>query len=103
MKKSCKLVKKLELLLRQLNCRGYLHHFGPKKFKLKHHLLALLLMQAYKLSLRRVESLLEMFGIKSPTYSALCKSRKRIPTIIWKNLMLLTSGLQHENVAIYMT
>ena len=103
MKKSCKLVKKLELLLRQLNCRGYLHHFGPKKFKLKHHLLALLLMQAYKLSLRRVESLLEMFGIKSPTYSALCKSRKRIPTIIWKNLMLLTSGLQHENVAIDMT
>ena len=100
MKKSCKLIKKLELLLKQLNCRSYLHHFGPKKFKLKHHLLALLLMQAYKLSLRRIESLLNMFGIKVPTYSALCKRRKKIPSWIWYKLMLLTAGLKHKNVAI---
>jgi hypothetical protein len=69
MKNSCKLVKKLELLLKQLNCRSYLHHFGPKKFKLKHHLLALLLMQAYKLSLRRVENLLRMFESEAPNRS----------------------------------
>ena len=100
MNKSCKLIKKLELLLKQLNCRSYLHHFGPKKFKLKHHLVALLLMQAYKLSLRRVESLLNQFGITVPTYSALCKRRKKIPTVIWYKLMLLTAGLKHKNVAI---
>lgn len=100
MNKSCKLIKKLELLLKQLNSREYLHQFGPKKFKLKHHLLALLLMQAYKLSLRRVESLLNNFGVRVPTYSALCKSRKKIPTIIWYKLMLLTAGLKHKNVAI---
>ena len=100
MKTSCKLIKKLELLLKQLNCRSYLHHFGPKKFKLKHQLFALILMEAYKLSLRRVEALLKMFGISVPTYSALCKSRKKIPTIIWRNLMKATSGLQHETVAI---
>ena len=41
-----------------------------------------------------------MFGIKVPTYSALCKRRKKIPTIIWQKLILTTSGLQHENVAI---
>ncbi|MDP1695512.1 MAG: transposase, partial [archaeon] len=100
MKTSCKLIKKLEPLLKQLNSREYLHHFGPKKYKLKHHLLALLLMQAYKLSLRRIESLLNMFGVKVPTYSALCKRRKKIPTIIWYKLMLLTAGLKHKNVAI---
>ena len=41
-----------------------------------------------------------MFGEKVPTYSALCKRRKKIPTIIWQRLMLITSGLQHENVAV---
>jgi transposase len=100
MKRGIKLVKNIELLLKQLNCRSFLHHFGPKKYKLKDHLIALLLMQAYKLSLRRVESLLNMFGIKVPTYSALCKRRKKIPSIIWYRLMLLTAGLKHKNVAI---
>lgn len=100
MKKECKLVKKLESLLKQLNCRSYLHHFGPKKYQLKHHLCALILMEAFQLSLRRVEKLLEMFGIKCPTYSALCKRRKKIPKIILNKLILITSGLQHENVAI---
>lgn len=99
-KKICKLVKKLDSLLKQLNSREYLHHFGPKKYKLKHHLLALLLMQAYKLSLRRIESLLNSFDVRTPTYSALCKSRKKIPSIIWYKLMILTAGLKHRNVAI---
>jgi transposase len=100
MKRGIKIVKKIELLLKQLNCRSYLHRFGPKKFKLKHHLVALVLMEAYQLSLRRVESLLTMFGIKVPTYSALCKRRKKIPTVIWSSLIQITSGLQHKNVAI---
>lgn len=79
MKKEVKLVKNIELLLKQLNCRSYLHQFGPKEYMIKHHLVALLLMQAYKLPLIRVESLLNQFGIKVPTYSALCKRRKKIP------------------------
>jgi transposase len=100
MKKETKLLKKLSYLLNQLNCREYLHHFGPKKFKLKHHLLALISMEVFKLSLRRVEKLFEMFEIKVPTYSALCKSRKKIPTILFEKLVKLTSGLNHEMVAI---
>ena len=103
MKKETKLLKKLSNLLKQLNFGRFLHRFGPKKYELKHHLFALLIMEAYQLSLRRVEKMLEMFGIKVPTYSALCKRRKKIPTAIWNNLMLLTSGLRHENVAIDMT
>ena len=102
-KKECRLLKKVSKALKQLNQREYLHRFGPKKYKLKQHLFALLIMESYQLSLRRVEKMLEMFGFKTPTYSALCKSRKKIPSMIWKRLILLTSGLQHENVAIDMT
>ena len=100
MKTTCKLVKKLEQTLKQLNCRSYLHHFGPKKYKLKHYIFALIIMEAYQLSLRRVEKLLAMFGIKAPTYSALCKRRKKIPSFIWKGVMMITAGLQHANVAV---
>lgn len=103
MKKEGKLLKKLEQLLKQLNSRDYLHHFGPKKYKLKHHLFALIVMEAFQLSLRRVEKMLEIFEIKVPTYSALCKRRKKIPSWIWEKLMLITSGLQHRTVAIDMT
>lgn len=100
MKKETKVLKKLEQLLKQLNCRTYLHYFGPKKYKLKHHLFALIMMEAFQLSLRRVEKLLEMFGMKVPTYSALCKRRKKIPTAILLGIMKLTAGLTHEIVAI---
>ena len=102
-KKEVKLLKKLELWLRKLNQREYLHRFGPKKYKLKHHLFALIVMEAFQLSLRRVEKMLEMFGITVPTYSALCKRRRKIPTVIWQKLVLMTSGLWHENAAIDMT
>ncbi len=103
-KKEVRILKKLELLLKQqLNQREYLHRFGPKKYKLKHHLFALLIMQAYQLSLRRVEIMLETFGVLVSSYSALCKSRRKIPSVIWSKLIYLTSGLQHENAAIDMT
>ena len=99
MKKENKLVIKIQRLLKKLNQREYLHHFGPKKYKLKHHLTALIVMQICKLSLRRVENFLILFGIKVPTYSALCKSRKRIPFILWQRLLYLTSGLSSGEVA----
>jgi len=103
MKKELRVLKKIEQLLKQLNLGRYLHRFGPKKYQLKHHLFALIIMEALQLSLRRVEKMLEMFGIKVPTYSALCKRRKKIPSWIWNKLMLITSGLQHSHVAIDMT
>ena len=99
-KKQEKLTRKILRLLRQLNCRSYLHHFGPKKFKLVHHLFALLMMQALKLSLRRVEKLLKEFEMKVPTFSALCRSRKKIHSWIWNKLVSLTSGIKHKTVAV---
>jgi len=100
MKKEVKLFKKIKGLLKQLNCRSYLHHFGPKKYKFVQHLFALLMMNACRLSFRRTSNLLMMLGFIVPTYSALCKSRKRIPLFLWNSALKLTAGINHSSVAI---
>jgi transposase len=99
-KKEVKAVNKVSAWLKQLNCREYMHHFGPKKFKFVYHVVALLLKEAFRCSFRRIVNILELLGIKVPTYSAPCKSRKRIPPSLWNSLLQLTCGLQHEKVAI---
>jgi len=100
MKREANLLKKIKGLLREIQCPRFLHHFGPKKYEFKQHAVALILKEALKLSFRRVSKLLAMLGIRVPTYSALCKARKRIPKWIWHKLLQSTSGLEHEKVAI---
>jgi len=100
MKKEANLLKKIKGLLREIQCPRFLHHFGPKKYKFKQHAIALILKEALKLSFRRVSKLLRLLGVVVPTYSALCKSRKKIPKWIWQKLLQLTSGIIHERVAI---
>lgn len=100
MKKEVKLARKIKRLLKQLNQREYLHHFGPKKYKLFQHIFALMLMQICKMSFRRVENFSVLLNVKVPTYSALCKSRKRVPMKLWNSLLRLTSGLKHNSVAV---
>jgi len=46
---------------------------------------------------------LKFLGVKVPTYSALCKSRKKIPSVIFERMVSLTAGLNHKMVAIYST
>lgn len=99
-KREIKLIKKLSKLLKQLNQREYLHHFGPKKYKFVQHALALLLKESLKCSFRRISKLLEVLEIKVPTYSALCKSRKRIPMSLWNSLLKLTAGNHSGFVAV---
>jgi len=100
MKKENKFLIKIQRLLKKLNQREYLHHFGPKKYKLKHHLTALLMMEICRFSLRRVEKFLFLVGIETPTYSALCKSRKKIPLELWQKLLSLTAGLSSGDIGI---
>ena len=100
MKKEVKILKKLNGLLKQLSCPHYLHHFGPKKYKFVHHACALLLKETLKCSFRRISKLLDLLSIRVPTYSALCKSRKRIPVAVWQRLLSLTAGLTSGKVAI---
>ena len=95
-----KLTRKIQRLLKKLNCREYLHHFGPKKFKFVHHACALLLKETLKCSFRRISKLLDLLNVKVPTYSALCKSRKRIPIAVWQKLLSLTAGFSSGKVAI---
>ena len=100
MKKEVKLVKKLKGLLKQLKCREYLHHFGPKKFKFVQHVFALLIKEVLRCSFRRCVKILKMFDVITPTYSALCKCRKRIPIHLWNSLLKLTAGLSSRIVAV---
>jgi len=57
-------------------------------------------MQVCRLSFRRVSNLLMMLGFIIPTYSALCKSRKKIPLFLWNSALKLTAGIKHKRVAI---
>lgn len=100
MKSNSKLLIKIQCLLREIKCPRFLHHFGPKKYRFVQHATALLLKEAFRLSFRRVSDLLKMIGIKVPTYSALCKMRRRIPVWIWNSLLKLTAGIEHNNVAV---
>ena len=100
MKKEVKLTRKIDWLLKKLNCPRFLHHFGPKKYKFKQHAAALLLKEVCKMSFRRVSNLFSMLGLAVPGFSALCKMRKRIPLRIWEKLLRLTSGMKYEQVAI---
>ena len=95
-----KLARKIHRLLRGISCPRWLHHFGPKKYRFEDHLTALMSMQSFRLSFRRAEKLLGLLGIKVPTYSALCKMRKRIPASLWNSLLKITAGAKHERVAV---
>lgn len=98
--KRTNLTIKIKRLLIGIDFPEYLHRFGPKKFKLQDHIEALLLMEVCQLSLRRVEKISKLFGKSAPTYSALCKSRKRIPIKLWEKLLRITAGLSSGEVAI---
>jgi transposase len=100
MENNSKLFIKIQCLLREIKCPRFLHHFGPKKYKFVQHAIALLMKEVFRLSFRRVSNLLGMLEIKVPTYSALCKSRRRIPFWIWNSLLKLTAKLEHNSVAV---
>jgi len=100
MKKEVKLARKIKRLLSAIGAPRFLHRFGPKTYELKQHLFALMSMTIFRLSFRRVSNLLELFGFKVPSYSALCKSRKRISPTLFQRLMALTAGATHSCVAV---
>lgn len=100
MKKEVKLVKKVDSLLKRIGCPRFLHHFGPKKYKFVQHAVALLLKESLKCSFRRITKLFSLLEIDVPTYSTLCKSRKRIPSWIWNEMLKITAGASSGIVAI---
>jgi transposase len=100
MEKEEKLSRKIQRLLRRLGYPRWLHHFGPKTYELYEHIFAFVVMAVCRLSLRRVHKFLLMIGYNVPTFSALCKSRKRISPTLFQRALALTAGEIHEEVAI---
>ena len=95
-----RLINKVKRLLRRLGCPRWLHHFGPKTYEFYQHITALLLKEAFRLSFRRVSRLLNMLNLTVPSYSALCKIRKRISLSIWKKVLHITTNFSSYIVAI---
>ena len=100
MKREVKLVKKVKRLLKRLNCPRYLHHFGPKKYAFYQHFLALLVKRVCRFSFRRACKFLELLDIKVPSYSALCKMRRRMPSKLWDALLQATTKFKSYIVAV---
>ena len=99
-KREAKLINKINRLLRRINCPRWLHYYGSKKYEFYQHIIALLLKECFKLSFRRVSKLLQMLGINVPSYSALCKMRKRIPLSLWKKILQITVCFDSNLVAV---
>ena len=100
MKKEKLIVKNLSSLLKQTKCPRFLHRFGPKTYELAQHVFGLLFKEIAQMSFRRVSKILKMMGVDVPSYSALCKRRKKIPQKLWQELLNLTSGACSGNIAI---
>ena len=82
---------KIKRFMKKSGYGDYLHKFGPKTYEFVDHLTALVTMQSCRASLRRIEKILNFFGQTTPTYSALCKCRKRIPIKLWQLLLIFTA------------
>lgn len=91
MAKEERLINKFKRLLRRLGMPRWLHHFGPKKYELKHHLLALVLKQECKQGYRRITRMLRGLGIKCASKSGLWYAMSRIPLTLWQRVLSATA------------
>ena len=100
MKKEVKLTKKIFSLLSSAKFPRFLHQFGPKTYELAQHVFGLLVKEICQMSFKRVSNLLKMLVFDVPSYSALCKLRKKIPVKLWKDLLNLTAGVCSGDIVI---
>src|SRR3990167_965434 len=101
MGKEERIKNKVKHLLKRFNIPKWLHHFGPKTYELYEHLVALLIKSYGEFSYRRtVKFMRNMFGMVCPSKSALQSTAKKIPKWIWDKALELTSGIEHEIIAI---
>lgn len=91
MKKEERLINKFKRLLRRLGMPRWLHKYGPKKYELVNHVLALVLKQECRLGYRRIARLLRNLGLKCPSYSALWHSMNRMPLNLWQRILSATA------------
>lgn len=99
MQKEEKLINKFKVLLRHLGLPRWLNKFGPKKYELVHHLIALILKEECRLGFRRISRLLRSLGMRCATYNALWYARKRIPNELWQRILRATANSHSYIVA----
>lgn len=92
MKRENKLVNKVKRLLRRLGMPRWLNHYGPKTYELYEHVSALLIRSYCRLSYRRVKKLLDMFGIRCPSKSALQHTASKLNSAFWQRVLLITAS-----------
>ena len=90
MKKEVRLVKKVKHLLKKADMPNYLHHFGPKMYKLWQHVFALFFKANCKLSYRRTASILEELGFVVASKSTLQRYTAKLKLPFWRGLFNLT-------------
>jgi hypothetical protein len=100
MVKEDKLINKFKRLLRRLGMPRWLHHYGPKKYELVNHLLALVLKKECRLGYRRITRLLRGLGTKCATYNALWYAMNRIPLALWQRVLAATASQKSYILAI---
>jgi len=98
MAKAERLVQKVKRLLRRLKLPRQLHHYGPKIYALWQHLLALVVRAVFGWSYRRTCRILVDLSVEAPTYSALAKMAKRMPSALWQRALAATCST-HVHVA----
>ena len=90
MKKQERLINKIKHLLRKIGCPRWLHHFGPKKYLSRQHVLGLFIKEVFRLSYRRAIKFLDEFYNFKPHWTTLQKFRKRMPLSFWQRLLAYT-------------
>ena len=99
MEKESKLVKKVRRLVRRAGLPQWLHRFGPKKYELWNHVLALLVRELFRMSYRRVVSTLKLLGFLCASKSAIQATAKKLPVSLWQQLLAATLTTGFVSVA----
>jgi len=100
MKRKKELVKKIYGLLRSARIPKFLHHFRPKTYTSRQHMLCLMLKELLQLSYERLVEILPYFGIKNvPHFTTLIKFAKRVPLELLNMLLAYSAKAESCLVA----
>lgn len=99
MKKEEQPVQEVKRLVKRAAMPRWLHRFGPKRYELWQHLLALLARELFQLSYRRTTQLLRMLGLTCASKSTLQYTASRVSSVLWQRLLCATLKLGKVCVA----
>ena len=100
MKKENKLIHKFKHLLKKCNVPTYLHHFGPKMYKLWQHIFALFIKAECQFSYRRTTEFLRNLGFKVATKSTLQRYSSKLGLPFWQKMFHKTISKISDIVSI---